>query len=210
MAMRHPRIIVMSGAFSALATMSILSAILGLILPTFLPRHYTTIGAAFLFLFFGAVMLKGGIQMQGGNETIQEEMREVQKEVEDAEDATTLPFITKQLEEAEEGLAPATLRHSILSPPALLPVSSLFRFRNKHSTTDSRHPALQRGQDSSPTFSDGIRYLKHFINPVLLQIFVMTFLAEWGDRSQISTIALAAGHVSHSFTQNSRLGGCIN
>jgi putative Ca2+/H+ antiporter (TMEM165/GDT1 family) len=24
---------------------------------------------------------------------------------------------------------------------------------------------------------------------------VMTFLAEWGDRSQISTIALAAAHV---------------
>lgn len=30
-------------------------------------------------------------------------------------------------------------------------------------------------------------------SPVWIQIFVMTFLGEWGDRSQIATIAMAAG-----------------
>ena len=29
--------------------------------------------------------------------------------------------------------------------------------------------------------------------PVWIQVFVMTFLGEWGDRSQIATIAMAAG-----------------
>ncbi len=29
---------------------------------------------------------------------------------------------------------------------------------------------------------------------ILTQAFVMTFLAEWGDRSQIATIALAASY----------------
>jgi putative Ca2+/H+ antiporter (TMEM165/GDT1 family) len=32
----------------------------------------------------------------------------------------------------------------------------------------------------------------HRYSPVLIQAFTMTFLAEWGDRSQIATIALGA------------------
>ena len=32
--------------------------------------------------------------------------------------------------------------------------------------------------------------------PIFLQAFTMTFLAEWGDRSQITTIILAAREVS--------------
>jgi putative Ca2+/H+ antiporter (TMEM165/GDT1 family) len=33
---------------------------------------------------------------------------------------------------------------------------------------------------------------EQFLSPVFIQCFTMTFLAEWGDRSQIATIALAA------------------
>ena len=35
---------------------------------------------------------------------------------------------------------------------------------------------------------------KWFLPPVLMQVFTLTFLAEWGDRSQITTIVLAAQH----------------
>lgn len=39
-----------------------------------------------------------------------------------------------------------------------------------------------------------IENLASFIlSPVFIQVFVMTFLGEWGDRSQIATIAMAAG-----------------
>ncbi|KAI7837006.1 hypothetical protein COHA_009186 [Chlorella ohadii] len=34
--------------------------------------------------------------------------------------------------------------------------------------------------------------LRRFVSPVLLEAFTLTFLAEWGDRSQIATIGLAA------------------
>lgn len=34
--------------------------------------------------------------------------------------------------------------------------------------------------------------LKKIVSPVLLEAFTLTFLAEWGDRSQIATIGLAA------------------
>ena len=38
------------------------------------------------------------------------------------------------------------------------------------------------------------RELSRFCTPVFLEAFVLTFLAEWGDRSQIATISLAAQH----------------
>ena len=38
-----------------------------------------------------------------------------------------------------------------------------------------------------------------FINPVFLKAFVLTFIAEWGDRSQLSTVVLAVSTVSNCF-----------
>ncbi|MCL7042053.1 hypothetical protein MKW94_026558 [Papaver nudicaule] len=46
---------------------------------------------------------------------------------------------------------------------------------------------LEGGQGKS-TFR---RFLSRFLTPIFLESFILTFLAEWGDRSQIATIALA-------------------
>jgi len=47
--------------------------------------------------------------------------------------------------------------------------------------------------------------LRTFFNRIYLQSFTMTFLAEWGDRSQITTVILA----THDDPYGVTLGGCI-
>ncbi|BAT83534.1 hypothetical protein LR48_Vigan03g040500 [Vigna angularis] len=46
---------------------------------------------------------------------------------------------------------------------------------------------LEGGQGKTPVR----RFFSRFCTPIFLESFILTFLAEWGDRSQIATIALA-------------------
>jgi Ca2+/H+ antiporter, TMEM165/GDT1 family len=174
LAMRHPRLLVFAGAFGSLVVMSILSAEMGHLLPTLIPRSWTQMAASILFLSFGGKMLLEARQMKGGNEKIQEEMREAQEEIEDDDavhdrlPSATLPEHDIPLEEMERGGDVAHQTH----------VSSI-------------RPSLK------DWISDGARnFCSLFFGQVFVQAFALTFLGEWGDRSQIATIALGAAHVS--------------
>jgi len=175
LAMRHPRLLVFAGAFGSLVVMSILSAAMGHLLPTLIARSWTQMAASILFLSFGAKMLLEARQMKGGNEKIQEEMREAEEEIEDDDavhDTATLKEHSIPLEEMERG-------GRVANP------------------TD-----LQRSPSTRPSLkvawiADGARnFCSLFLGPVFVQAFALTFLAEWGDRSQIATIVLGAAHVS--------------
>ncbi|KAK0265677.1 hypothetical protein B0A54_02272 [Friedmanniomyces endolithicus] len=182
MAMRHPRLLVFSAAFSALITMTVLSAVLGHAVPTLLPKRFTTFAAAALFLVFGVRLLREGLAMSGA-EGVGEEMKEVEAE----------------LEEKEHELARhASRRQSdAVSPYALESgrgrSSSTTNNNNNNGKTHSslepsRSPSKPRDRLAGLTNLLGL-----VLSPAWVQTFIMTFLGEWGDRSQIATIAMAAG-----------------
>ncbi|KAL0959313.1 hypothetical protein HGRIS_014576 [Hohenbuehelia grisea] len=178
LAMRHPRLIVFAGAFGSLVVMSILSAAMGHILPTLIPKRWTTLAAAVLFLVFGTKMIIEGRQMKGGSEKIQEEMREAEEEIEgdDAEHDGTGGAAPNgeviPLEEMEEG------------------------GRGAHAK-----PAAKQ------SLAEGARnFCSFFLGPVFVQAFILTFLGEWGDRSQIATIALGAAHNVYVVTLGTVIG----
>jgi putative Ca2+/H+ antiporter (TMEM165/GDT1 family) len=187
MAMKHDRLLVFSAALSALVAMTILSAVLGHAVPTLLPKRFTNFLAAILFLVFGAKMLKEGLAMDP-NEGVAAEMQEVEME----------------LNEKEHQARQQGRRRSSASPYAL--EMGLGRSSTRKSRSGSRLPSPPRSPSSSSDRSPspesssvnnalaGLTNLFSLVlSPAWVQTFIMTFLGEWGDRSQIATIAMAAG-----------------
>lgn len=64
---------------------------------------------------------------------------------------------------------------------------------------DSALAAIQESDENISCLKKVEKFLTIFINPVFLKAFVLTFLAEWGDRSQISTVVLAVSTVFSHF-----------
>ncbi|KAJ3566260.1 hypothetical protein NP233_g7105 [Leucocoprinus birnbaumii] len=172
LAMRHPRLLVFSGAFASLLLMSALSASLGHILPSLIPRTWTQFAASVLFLIFGLKMAAEAKQMTGdaGNEKMREEMREAEEEIAEDE-GEGIPMESLEEGRAADGPPPSPKSHK------------------------------------KPTLLEGARNFSSLIfGPVFVQAFVLTFLGEWGDRSQIATIALGAAHNVYLVTLGTIMG----
>ncbi|KAI0266017.1 hypothetical protein BGY98DRAFT_1091858 [Russula aff. rugulosa BPL654] len=174
LAMRHPRIVVFAGAVGSLIVMSILSAAMGHILPTLIPKRWTQLAAGVLFIVFGVKLFFEGKDMSSGNEKVLEEMREAEEEInEDVAEHEGTGRVTANgdvipLEEIEAG-GPVKDHHG-----------------------DGREP---KSPSALKGTLEGTRNLCSLLfGPVFVQVFVLTFLGEWGDRSQIATIMLAAAH----------------
>eukprot|EP00743_Colponemidia_sp_Colp-15_P003095 GILK01003345.1.p1 GENE.GILK01003345.1~~GILK01003345.1.p1 ORF type:complete len:237 (+),score=28.96 GILK01003345.1:37-747(+) len=154
MAMRHDRVVVLAGALGALGAMTVLSTLLGHVLPNLISRTYTHYAAALLFAVFGVRLLKDAWEMEP-NDGVNEELEEVEAELNKKD----------QTEQGADG--------KDLEDPARVSVR------------------------------------KSKLNQVLMQAFTLTFLAEWGDRSQISTIALAAAKDPWGVTLGGFLGHAL-
>jgi Ca2+/H+ antiporter, TMEM165/GDT1 family len=137
MSMRHPRRLVLVGAVSALAAMTILSVLLGQAV-SFFPKTYLHSAEIVLFLGFGVKLLIDAWRM---------------------------------------------------SPQAICAVIDEAKTAVEQSEKNLNH---RRGQWA-----------------VILETFILTFLAEWGDRTQIATIALAASSNAFGVTAGAILGHSI-
>ena len=191
MAMRHDRLLVFSAAFTALIAMTILSAILGHAVPTLISKRFTNFLAALLFLIFGLRLLREGYGMSP-DEGVGEEMKEVEMELEEKEHLARKNGGVNGIGRSRRGssIGPYTLEAGRGRPSR-----SKQRFPvppRSPSSSPSRSPSMSRS--SLKNISTGLNNLcSLLLSPAWVQTFVMTFLGEWGDRSQIATIAMAAG-----------------
>ena len=188
MAMKHPRLVVFSAAFTALIAMTVLSAVLGHAVPTLIPKKYTNLLAAVLFLVFGAKMLKEGYAIPR-DQGVNEEMKEVEMELEEKEELARKmgrrrSSISPYILESGRMNARKTRSSTRLPAPPDSPPSS---------PDGSRSPSPSRGSTMLSVFAGVNNLCSLLLSPAWVQTFVMTFLGEWGDRSQIATIAMAAG-----------------
>jgi putative Ca2+/H+ antiporter (TMEM165/GDT1 family) len=149
LSMRQERSAVFLGAVLSLYVMTVLSAIMGLVLPQLIPVAYTHILGGALFLYFGVKLVLDSRGMEANR-------------------------VSEELEEVEEEL---------LHP--------------KKQDLD-----LEEANDSKQSDSNS---MKKGFSQIAIQSFSLTFLAEWGDRSQIATIALAAAKNPYGVI----LGGCL-
>lgn len=178
MAMRYNRLLVFSGAAGALLVMTVLSVGIGLTLPALLPKEYTHYAAAALFVYFGVKLLQEARAMpaDGGGE--HSELAEAEEELE------------KKLRppgggEAEGG-TPRARGADAGAVGAATPVAN--STPSESDLESESDPSAK--QDSTKRALSGNYMQQDWA--VLTQAFTITFLAEWGDRSQIATIAMAA------------------
>ena len=172
MSVKHSRRIVFLGAFSALAVMTIVSTLLGVAAPMFLPRWFVHWAAVILFLGYGVTMLYNSQFM---SDDVSEEFEEVEHELDEI----------------------ANRRSGKKSDD------------NNASKDDD--DVAEKGGKLSPGKKKGTsknekQWWEFFVSAIFVQAFTLTFLAEWGDRSQIATIAMAADYDPYGIIIGGSLG----
>jgi len=220
LAMRNNKLMVFLAAVSALFLMTVLSAVMGWVVTTFIPREYTYYTCTAIMFAFGLKMLWEAWRMDDN------EVEEVQKEVEEelAEmDGVSQPNIQGAAERGEaDGTdkaasnagqanvgyeseqsragqnAPAVLQVENLEEDARTSERKINKPIKKESWMDN---VIDNSCRENSWFGKKcLQIFKLFVN-----CFTMTFIAEWGDRSQLATIVLAGLNDVWGVI----LGGCL-
>lgn len=165
MAMKNSRLLVFIASALALLLMTILSVGMGVAV-TVIPKLYTHYASIVLFLCFGIKMLKEAHDLvEEGEES---EFDEVKRSLEEKNNNDKAKDVVENGadDESQDEINKLTI--------------------------------VELGQQESPTKeSDQESILSKlnktiYVAPIIIKVFMMILIAEWGDRSQISTVILAA------------------
>merc|ERR1712083_305766 len=194
LAMRNNKLTVFLAALSALFLMTVLSALLGWVVTTFIPREITYYTCTAIMFAFALKMLWEAWRMGEG------EMEETQKEVEQE-----LAELDGQAQQPDSERGDADRKSEVstgaenagFEPEPLGPTTVTERAASARATPQNQNPksseqgwlsnAIDRGCKENSWF--GKKCLKIF--KLFVNTFALTFIAEWGDRSQLATIVLA-------------------
>ncbi|KAJ1920094.1 GCR1-dependent translation factor 1 [Tieghemiomyces parasiticus] len=201
MAMKHSRLLIFSAALSALAVMTVLSALMGHVLPHLIPQRFVELAAALLFLVFGVKMIMEGWEMEADHAL--KEMDETSAELEDAkkgEEAFELEAGEFAIGGASGSHQPATGSSTSAAPRHNIQIRGGSPATNSQDADSAKYhsgrtagKAMSTGEERLPGLVGHLHYLmQQVFSPVFLQTALIMFVAEWGDRSQLATIALAA------------------
>merc|ERR1712130_434268 len=182
LAMRNNKLTVFLAALSALFLMTVLSALLGWVVTTFMPREITYYTCTAIMFAFALKMLWEAWRMGEG------EMEETQKEVE--QELAELDDGQPQQGDSERGEASSGRDNAGFDgpPPAATEQAAKPQKQTPKSSEQGWvNNAIDRGCKENSWF--GKKCLKIF--KLFVNTFTLTFIAEWGDRSQLATIVLA-------------------
>mmetsp|Transcript_14822 Transcript_14822/g.31106 ORF Transcript_14822/g.31106 Transcript_14822/m.31106 type:complete len:396 (+) Transcript_14822:159-1346(+) len=193
LSMRNDRLAVFGGAILALIIMTVLSTMMGLILPNLIPRKYTHIIGGLLFLYFGFKLLYDSRSME---DKVSEELEEVEEE---------LAELSKKQSKIKSKNKRTADDDDVEGQDGPLGTSS----DAGDGSAKKRRGGSNQNKTVKHSASSGLSaagdYNSSSWEAVFVQSLTLTFLAEWGDRSQIATIALAAAKDPAGVT----IGGCM-
>lgn len=166
----------------ALFAMTVLSTALGWAAPNLINPKYTHYAATALFFVFGVRLLWETYSGNTDNE------------------AEELEMLERRFSAPQGAAAAAAAGGGVEGAPAsssgAAPSQPLVGSMEPHRSSSRRCSAISKT-------------LQQVLPPVVFEAFTMTFLAEWGDRSQIATIGLAANSDAFGVTIGGFLGHAI-